>query len=99
MSDEAPKSAYELAMARLRQKDREAGLAERPLTEEHRARIAEVRQFYEAKLAEVEILHRSALAKAADEDALAEIEQQYRRDRERLIGERERKLTQLREEG
>jgi hypothetical protein len=43
MSDEAPKSAYELAMARLKQKDAEAGTADTPLTEAQRAEIAEVR--------------------------------------------------------
>ena len=33
MTSEGPKSAYELAMERLRQQDREAGVEERPLTE------------------------------------------------------------------
>jgi len=33
MASEGPKSAYELAMERLRQKDKEASVEERPLTE------------------------------------------------------------------
>ena len=47
MSDDAPKSAYELAMERLRKKDREAGDDDdRPLSDVQKAAIAEVRQFY-----------------------------------------------------
>ena len=34
MPTDGPKSAYELAMERLRQKDREAGVEERPLTDQ-----------------------------------------------------------------
>jgi len=48
--EEAPKSAYELAMARLRQKDKDAGIEEKAATEEQKAKIAEIRKFYEAKL-------------------------------------------------
>ena len=40
MADEGPKSAYELAMERLRQKDKEASIDERPLTNEQKAAIA-----------------------------------------------------------
>ncbi len=46
MASDGPKSAYELAMERLRQKDREAGVEERPLTEKQKAAIAEARQVY-----------------------------------------------------
>ncbi len=94
--DEAPKSSYELAMERLRKKDKEAGVEERSVTEEQRAAIAEVRKVYEAKLAEREILHRSALARAADPEAFEKLEEEYRRDRERLGAERDRKIEQIR---
>ena len=40
--DDAPKSALELAMARLRQKDADSGETQHPLTDEQKARIAEV---------------------------------------------------------
>ncbi len=97
MSDDgAPKSAYELAMARLRQKDREAGIEDRPPTEEQKAQIAELRQVYEAKLAECEILHQDKRARARDEEALAALEEEYRRDRERLGTERDRKIEEVR---
>jgi len=65
MSADAPKSAFELAMQRLRQKDKEANVDERPLTDAQKAAIAEVRQVFTAKTAEREILHRAALRKAA----------------------------------
>ena len=97
--DEAPKSAYELALERLRKKDREEGVEERPLDDEQRERIAELRKVYEAKLAEREILHQSALRRAAhDPEAVEKLEQEYRRDRERIGDERERKLEQARQQ-
>lgn len=95
--DEAPKSAYELAMERLRRKDREAGVEERAVTEAQKAAIAEIRRVYEAKLAEREILHRSNLRKAADPAAFEALEEEYRRDRERVISERDRKIEQARQ--
>ena len=60
MTDSGPKSAYELAMERLRQKDKEGGIVERSLTAEQKTAIAEARRVYEAKVAEREILHRAA---------------------------------------
>ena len=96
MSDEAPKSAYELAMARLRQKDKDEGVAEREVTAEQKAKIAEVRSFYEAKLAEGEILHRATLRRTADPEAAAQLDQEYRRDRERLASERDTKIEKVR---
>jgi hypothetical protein len=43
MSDDRPKSAFELAMERLRQKDKEASVDDRPLSDEQKAAIAEAR--------------------------------------------------------
>src|SRR4051812_22259138 len=97
MSDEAPKSAYELAMERLRRKDEAAGVSEKPPTDEQKAQLAEIRRTYEARLAEREILHQGNLRKAAvDPDAVRVLEAEYRRDRERLNDERERKLEKIR---
>jgi len=50
MVDE-PKSAYELAMERLKKKDAEAGVVEQKLTDAQKAAIADARNFYESKLA------------------------------------------------
>jgi hypothetical protein len=93
---DAPKSAYELAMARLRKKDQEEGVVERPVTEAQRAAIAEARKVAEARLAEREIMHRSQLAKAADPETLEKLELEYRRDRERIVSERDNKIEAIR---
>ena len=95
-SDDAPKSAYELAMERLRKKDKEAGVEDRPVTAKQKSEIAEIRRVYEAKLAEREILHRSSLRKAADPEAYEKLEEEYRRDRERLGSERDTKIEKVR---
>jgi len=94
--DDGPKSAYEVAMERLRKQDAESGAGSTPLTDEQRAAIGEVRNFYEAKAAEVEVLHQSARRRAADPDALALLEEQYRRDRERLNSDRDSKIAKIR---
>lgn len=96
MSDEAPKSAYELAMERLRKKDREEGVEERPLTDEQRTAIAEARKVAEARFAEREILHQSDLRKAVDEAALQQLEEDYRRDRDRIASDRDEKIARIR---
>ena len=95
--DEAPKSAVELAMARLRRKDTEAGIEARPVSEGQRAALAEIRKLYEAKLAEREILHSAEMRRAGgDPAALETLDEQYRRDRERLLSEREAKIEEAR---
>ena len=95
-TDEAPKSAYEIAMERLRKKDRDTGVEEREVTEEQKAAIGELRKVYEAKLAEREIMHRSKLQRAKDPAAFEILEEEYRRDRERIASERDRKIDEAR---
>jgi hypothetical protein len=97
MVDDKPmKSAYELAMERLKKQDAEAGIETKPLTDAQKAAIAEVRNFYEAKLAEHEVLHQSAVRTTLDPEARAALETQYRRDRERLNSERDGKVEKIR---
>jgi hypothetical protein len=96
MNDEAPKSALELAMERLKKKDAEQGVSDRPLTEAQKNEIAEVRKTYAAKLAQEEILFKSKLQGLADYDARQQLEENYRRDLERLNHERDRKIEKIR---
>src|SRR5215831_17473642 len=96
MANEGPKSAYELAMERLRQKDKEASVEDRPLTDDQKAAIAEARQFYTAKVAELDILHQSGLAGAASAEEIERLNDNLRRDKERLAGDRDRKIAQIR---
>jgi hypothetical protein len=91
-----PKSAYELAMERLKKRDADAGIESRPTTDAQKAAIAEIRNFYEAKLAEAQVLHESNRRKATDLASLEAIEQEYRRHRERLTSERDRKVEKAR---
>jgi hypothetical protein len=98
MGDEAPKTALELAMERLRQKDEASGEKEPSLTEAQRTALAELRRVYEAKLAEREILHKAALRSARDPEAYAALEEAYRHERERLLSERDSKLEAARKE-
>ncbi len=97
MSDDAPKTAFELAMERLRKKDSEAGVVDRPLTDEQKAAIADVRKVYEAKSAELEILHADALRKARSEEEVAKLNEQLAQDRGRLERDRDRKIAEIRE--
>ena len=97
MASEGPKSAYELAMERLRQKDREAGVEERPLTEQQKTAIAEARQVYQARMAEREILHRDALHKAQSREEVEKLEGELARDRDRLAGDRDRKIAEIKQ--
>jgi len=97
--DDAPKSAYELALARLRARDREEGIEEKAVSEEQKAKIAEIRRVYEARLAEREILHQSERQKARDYEELEKLTDDYRRDRERTQAERDRKIDEVRSKG
>jgi hypothetical protein len=96
MADDAPKSAYELAMQRLRQKDKEADVEARPLTDAQKAAIAEARQVHKAKTAEREILHQAALRKAQSHEEVEALNDNLRRDLERLASERDRKIAEVR---
>lgn len=95
-SDSAPKSAYELAMERLRKKDAEAGVVETPLTDEQREAIAEARRVAEAKAAEAQIMQRSRLASVADPADLARLEEEHRRDIQRINDDRDRRIERIR---
>ena len=97
MNDDKPlKSSLELAMERLAKKDADAGIAAKPITESQKAAIAEARNFYEAKLAELEVLHQSKINGTADPAERETLEQQYRREREHLTTERDNKVARLR---
>jgi len=94
--DEAPKSALELAMERLKKKDAEQGVSERVLTDDQKNEIAEVRKTYGAKLAQEEILFKSKAQGLFDHDARQALEDNYRRDVERINHERDRKIEKIR---
>jgi len=90
------KSSYELAMERLRKKDAEEGRVETPLTDAQRAAIADARSLYAAKIAEAEILHRSAIASTFDPAEREALEENHRRDIARINDDQERALAKIR---
>lgn len=99
MDDDAPKSAVELMMARLAKKDKDAGVVDTPMTADQKAEIAEVRKTYSAKLAQEEILFKTRLHASVDYDERQKMEENYRREVERLNNERDRKIEKIHQRG
>ena len=97
MTDSAPKTAYELSMERLRQKDKEGGVVEHPLTDDQKKAIAEARRVYEAKVAEREILHRDALRQAKSHEEVQKLNEELARDRDRFGRDRDAKIEEIRD--
>jgi hypothetical protein len=98
MTDKRPKSAYELAMERLRRKDAEEGVTEQRLTESQKAAIAEARSVYEARVAERQIMHRDRVLKTFDPAERETLDDEYRRDLERFGNDRDATIRRIREE-
>jgi hypothetical protein len=91
------KSAYELALERL-----DAQGIERPrearLSDDTKRAIAEARKLIEAKLAELDILHRDKMQRLEDPAKREEQEEYYRLERERIRAEGEARVGDLRAE-
>ena len=90
-----PKSAYELAMERLRVADPEGTKGSR-LTAKQKEEIAEVRRAAAARLAEREILFNDAMKKAVDPAELEKAESNYLTDRRRIDEDCERQVEAIR---
>jgi hypothetical protein len=95
--NDSPKSAYELAMERLRKKDAESGVVQQKLTDEQKAAIAEARSIYEARVAERQILHRQKQLTTFDPAEVEKMNDEYRRDLERFATDRDAKIRRVRE--
>jgi tRNA splicing endonuclease len=97
MADRPLKSAFELAMERLKAKDKVEGVEEsKPLTKAQKERIAQLRAEAKAKLAELEILHRKNLAGVADPEQMKTIEDNYATDRGRVESRRDDAIEKIR---
>jgi hypothetical protein len=89
------KSAYELAMERLKAAEPDAA----PLTTEQKERLADIEVRYKAKIAEREVFLRKALDEAAERGEADEVEQisrQMANERARLEDEREAEKDKVR---
>jgi hypothetical protein len=101
MPEDTPlKSAYELAMEKLRAKDKEKGVPERkPLTDSQKKRIAELRQEAKAKIAEIEIMHRKKLeSEGHDPEKLEELEEHLAIDKRRVDSSLESEIAKIKKE-
>ena len=101
MSHDRPKSAFEITMEKLKERDRQRGeAAPASLTEDQKKRIASVRKVHEARMAEREILHRSERAKLLSDpegaEKLHKLEEEYVRDRRRIEEQRDREIEAAR---
>jgi hypothetical protein len=94
--DGAPKTAYELAMERLRKKDEAAGVVQTPLTDEQKAAITEIRSLYGARLAQADLEHQERLRATFDPAVHEALEVEYRRERERLTADMDAKIEKAR---
>jgi hypothetical protein len=94
--DGAPKTAYELAMERLRKKDEAAGVVQTPLTDEQKAAITEIRSLYGARLAQADLEHQDRVRATFDPAIHEALEVEYRRERERLTAEMDAKIEKAR---
>jgi hypothetical protein len=89
------KSAYELALERLERQGIERP-REGALTDEVRQQMAETRSKAEARIAELEILHKNRLKTMFDPTQRQEEEDEYVRERRRIEDDRERRIDALR---
>ena len=90
---EAPKSAFELAMEKLKKQDVAAGVEAQVLTEAQRAAITEAKSVYDARVAERRILHQSAVLALFDPAEIAERETELQA-RSRAVRDRSRRQNQ-----
>ena len=70
---------------------------EQPFGAESLAAIAEARSRAEAKIAELQILHRKELATLRDPSQIQQEEQQYQAERARIEDRRERRIEEIRQ--
>jgi hypothetical protein len=98
MSDK-PKSAFEIAMERLKAEDREAGTKETPLSSKQKEAIAEARRIAASRLAEREILFKNSMLKTPDPKMREKAEGEYQIDRQRINDDCERAIVGIRRRG
>jgi hypothetical protein len=97
VADKPLKSSYELAMERLAKRDAESGVEREPPTAEQKAAIDEIRSVYEARLAELEILHQGRVRQTPDPAERAALTDEYQRERARLASQRDERIEKARQ--
>jgi len=95
-SDDRPRSAVEIAMARMKERDAERGVSDQPLTEKQKAAIAEARNVHAAKTAQFDILQQSKLASVFEPTQREQLDAEYRDELRRLNDDLERNIDKIR---
>jgi len=93
---EQMKSASARAREGRAKKDAGAGISAKPGTDAQKAASVEVRNVDEAKIDELEVLDQSKMNGTVDPGERETLEQQSRREREHLTGERDHQLAKIR---
>ncbi len=91
-----PKTAFELAMERLKAEDKEAGTKETPLSPKQKEAIAEARRIASSRLAEREILFKDSMKKTPDPAEREKAEAEYHTDRQRINDDCEKAIEEIR---
>jgi len=81
VSEDEPKSAIEIAMEKLRAR---GDYDEQPLSDEQKAKIADIRSLYKSKIAEFEIKQQDKIAKATSYEELQSFQEELVREKARL---------------
>ncbi len=89
------KSAYELALERMEQQGIERP-REEALSETEREQVADARRRADAKIAEMEILHKSSLAKVMDPAERDRVEKDFQHESRRVEEKRDREIERIR---
>ena len=94
MSEDEPKSAVEIAMEKLRAR---GDFSPKPLTEEQKTEIAEIRTRYKAKVAELEIKQQDKMNKASSYEELEGFKEELSKEKNRLNEKMEAEIRKIHE--
>jgi hypothetical protein len=96
VSEDEPKSAVEIAMEKLRAR---GDFSEKPLTDEQKAEIAEIRTRYKAKIAELEIRQQDKMKKASSFEELEGLREELLKEKAGLNEKMEADVRKVRDRG
>jgi hypothetical protein len=94
VSEDEPKSAVEIAMEKLRAR---GDFSQKPLTDEQKAEIAEIRTRYKARIAELEIKQQDKMNKASSYEEIESFKEELVKERIRLNEKMEAEVRKVRE--
>jgi hypothetical protein len=93
VSEDEPKSAIEIAREKLRAR---GDYDEQPLSDEQKAKIADIRSLYRSKIAEFEIKQQDKIAKATSYEELQSFQEELVREKARLNDKVESEVKKVR---